>query len=63
MSSPSGAPAVPGATPVVTVGTLPTWAPRTAKTVLPAAAVVVLQLVAFPMPTGVVLQGVVVGLL
>jgi branched-chain amino acid transport system permease protein len=50
-------------TTVAATGVLPQWAPRAGRTVLPAAAVIVVQLVAFPMPTGVVLQGVIVGLL
>ncbi len=50
-------------TAVTTVAPVPLWAPKVARTVLPAAAVVALQLAAFPMPTGVILQGAVVGLL
>ncbi|HLH28986.1 MAG TPA: hypothetical protein VKW77_08710, partial [Acidimicrobiales bacterium] len=42
---------------------LPRWAPAATRTLAPAAAVLVLALVAFPMPLGVVIQGAVVGLL
>ena len=42
---------------------MPVWVVRAGRVALPAALVVASQMIAFPMPLGVMLQGVIVGLL